>query len=219
MIQAIQKIERSIKERRDVDVPFMNWWLYIFIVHPVTLGIYGIILFIKRTRRVDKFIVRKRDYYQSVLDYTERYCQDKNVYDNIRNDLNDLKEFVNGNFSKNIKEIKAGISSLLIIITLGIWGFIWLYKMNIIWYKLQKLEQDFDDKLSQIWTKVGLIKYPLTFNLDSSKKRSYALYLILSIITFSIWGLVWDYKIHTDPENLYKEFHSTEDTVLQTVRQ
>lgn len=86
------------------------------------------------------------------------------------------------------------------------------------WDKLQKLEQDFDDKLSQIWIKVGLIKYPLTFNLDSSKNRSYALYLILSIITFGIWELVWDYKIDTDPENLYKEFHSIEDTVLQTVR-
>ena len=105
------------------------------------------------------------------------------------------------------------------IVTLGIWAFVWLYKMNKIWYDLQKIEQDFDDKISQIWSKLGLIKYPLSFNLDSSKNRSYALYLILSIITFGIWSLVWDFKIHTDPDNLYKEFHSIEDTVLQIVRQ
>ena len=91
--------------------------------------------------------------------------------------------------------------------------------MNKIWYDLQKVELDFDDKLSQIWSKLGLIKYPISFNLDSSKKRSYPLYLILSIVTLGIWGLVWDYKIHTDPENLYKEFHLIEDTILQTVRQ
>jgi hypothetical protein len=29
---------------------------------------------------------------------------------------------------------------------------------------------------------------------------------------------VWDYKVHTDPDNLYGEIHSVEDTVLQTVR-
>ena len=215
MIQAVQKIERSIKERREVDVPFMNWWLYTLIVNPVTFGIYGIVMFFKRTGRVDKFIARKKDYYQSVLDYTEKYSQEEKRYDDIRNDLKNLKDSVNTIFSK---EIKAGISFLLMIVTLGIWAFVWLYKMNKIWYDLQKVEQDFDDKISQIWSKVGLIKYPLSFNLDSSKNRSYVLYLILSIITFGIWGLVWDYKIHTDPENLYKEFHSIEDTVFQTVR-
>lgn len=219
MIQAVQKIERSIKEGREVDVPFMNWWLYILIVNPVTFGIYSIVLFFKRTGRVDKFIVRKNDYYQSVLDYTEKYSQEKNRYDDIRNDLKDLKDSVNTSFSEEIKEIKASISFLLMIITLGIWAFVWLYKMNKIWYGLQKIEQDFDDKISQIWSKLGLIKYPLSFNVDSSKNRSYALYLILSIITFGIWGLVWDFKIHTDPDNIYKEFVSIEDTILQTVRQ
>lgn len=218
MIQAIQRIERSIKERREVDVSFMNWWLYILVVNPVTLGIYGIVMFFKRTGRVDKFIARKKDYYESVLDYTEKYSQENNCYDDIRSDLEDLKDFINTIYSKEIKEIKAGISFLLIIVTFGIWAFVWLYKMNKIWYDVQKVEQDFDDKISQIWIKIGLMKYPLSFNLDSSKNRSYALYLILSIITFGIWWIVWDYKIHTDPENLYKEFHSIEDTILQTVR-
>ena len=164
MIQAVQKIERSIKERREVDVPFMNWLLYILIINPVTLGIYGIVMFFKRTQRVDKFIVRKKDYYQSVLDYTERYSQEKNCYDGIRNDLNDLNDYVNTSFYKEVKEIKAGISFLLIVITLGIWAFVWLYKMNKIWYNLQKIEQDFDDKLSQIWIRIGLIKYPINFD-------------------------------------------------------
>ncbi len=218
MIQAVQKIERSIKARRDVDVPLTNWWLCTLLLNPITMGIYAIVLFFKRTGRVDKFILRKKDYYTGILDYTEKYSQEKHSYDKIRNELNDLKEFVNNNFRQNIKEIKAGISFLLMVITAGIWGFVWMYKMNNIWDKLQKLEQDFDDKLSQIWIKMGLIKYPLGFNLDPSKKRNYALYLILTIVTGGIWGFVWDYKIHTDPDNLYAEFHSVEDAVLQTIR-
>ncbi len=219
MIQAVQKIERSIKERRETDIPLMNWWLYTLIVNPITCGIYGVVMFFKRTNRVDKFIARKKNYYQSLLEFNEKYSQEKNRYNEIRNELNDLKDSTNAYVSTKMKQIKAGTSFLLILVTLGIWAFVWLYRMNKVWNDLQKVEQEFDDRISQIWIKIGLIKYPLSFHVDPSKNRSYALYLILTFVTFGIWGLVWDYKIHTDPDNLYKEFHLIEDTVLQTVRQ
>jgi len=219
MIQTIQKLERSIKERRDVDIPFMNWWLFILLVNPLTIGIYGFVMFFKRTGRVDNFIDRKNRYYQNLIDYTEKYAVEQSKYDDIKNDLDDLSSSVDDTFSKEIKPIKAWFSFFLMIVTLGIWAFVWLYKINKVWYLLQKAEQDFDDGLSQIWEKLGLIKYPLDFNLDISKNRSFALYLFLSVVTLGIWMLVWDFKIHTDPENLYKEFHSIEDTVLQIVRQ
>src|SRR5437773_1069635 len=112
-----------------------------------------------------------------------------------------------------------GLSLVLAIVTLGIWGLVWLYKIDKVWNDLQKIEQHFDDKISQMWIKMGLTRYPITFEVDASKNRSYFLYLILSVVTCGIWALVWDYKIHTDPDNLYKEFHVVEDTVLQTVRQ
>jgi len=90
--------------------------------------------------------------------------------------------------------------------------------MSSSWWNAQVLEQDFDDKLSQVWTRLGLLKYPLNFNEDQSKRRSFGLYLVLTFITFGIWGLIWDYKIHTDPDNLFNDFHAIEDSVLQTVR-
>lgn len=218
MMQSVQKIERNIKERIEVDVPLINWWLNILIVTPVTLGIYSIILFFKKTSRVDKFIIRKKEYYQNVIEYTERFAQEKGTYDDTRNEIEDLKFLMTNAFNSKIKEIKGGISFLLTIVTFGIWAFIWMYKMNKVWDDLQKLEQEFDDKVSQIWLKLELTKYPINFNINSSKKRSFVLYLILSTVTFGIWGLVWDYKIHTDPDNLYKEFHQVEDTILNTVR-
>jgi hypothetical protein len=90
--------------------------------------------------------------------------------------------------------------------------------MNRYWWDAQTVEQDLDDKLSQTWIKLGFTRYPITFQLDQSKRRSYGLFLVLSIVTLGIWGLVWDYKIHTDPDNLFREFHGVEDTVLQIVR-
>jgi len=218
MIQAVQKIERSIRERRDTDVPLINYWLYIFLLSWITLGIYSIVLFFKRIGRIDKFIARKREYYEGIIDFTEKYSKENNKDDELHHDIQDLKNMYEDNYEKKIKEIKAGLSFFLLIITLGIWELVVIYKQNGIWNKLQRFDQDFDDKLSQIWIKLELIKYSLNFKSDSSKNRSFILYLILTIVTVGIWGIVWDYKIHTDPDNLYKEFHSVEDTVLNTVR-
>lgn len=90
--------------------------------------------------------------------------------------------------------------------------------MNKVWNEVQNFEAEFYDKISQIWKKLNLLKYPIMFNRNPKKVRSYPLYLILSIITFNIFSLYWDYLIHIDPDNLYKEIHSAEDTILNAIR-
>ena len=217
MLQEIQKIERNIKDRREIDVPLMNWWLYL-LVNGLTGGIYGIV---KRNTRVREFAIRKYDYYQNVITYTEKLAQEINRYDEVRNELNDLKTDVDAAFRKNMQLRKCTTMNglMLTIVTVGIFLYVWFFRLNKFWYDAQKIEQDFDDKLSQIWLKLGLIKYPLNFSLDASKNRNFWMQLLLSIVTVGVWILIWDYKIHTDPDNLYKEFHAIEDSVLQTVRQ
>jgi hypothetical protein len=218
MVQSVTGLDRSIKQRRDSDVSLINWWLYMLLVGPFTFGIYGAVLFFKRIGRIDAFSARKRAYYDSLLEWTERYARQLNREEAVHHELADLRGEVNAAYAGNLRKLNAGLSFLLTIVTLGIYGLFVLHRMNRYWWDAQVLEQDFDDKLSQTWTKLDLMRYPLSFNVDQSKRRGYALYLILSIVTFGIWGLVWDYKIHTDPDNLYASFHSVEDTVLQTVR-
>ena len=218
MIHSVTKLDRAIKERRDSDVQLVNWWLYILLLSWITFGIYGLYLFFKRISRIDRFSERKRAYYDAVLEWTEREAHAKGQEDAIHHMVADLRSEVNRACDGDLRPIRAGLSFVLTIVTLGIYGLYVLYRMNRYWWDAQVLEQDFDDKLSQMWTSLGIIRYPLTFQVDQSKRRSYALYLILSIVTFGIWGLVWDYKIHTDPDNLYRDFHGIEDTVLQTVR-
>lgn len=91
--------------------------------------------------------------------------------------------------------------------------------MNKAWDELQNYEQEFVDKLNAIWTKLELIKYPINFKTDPEKKRNFWIQVLLAFVTLGIWGLVWAYKLHVDPDNLYKEFHSVEDTILQTIKQ
>jgi hypothetical protein len=218
MVQSVTNLDRSIKQRRDTDVHLVNFWLYFFLLSWITFGIYTIYLFFKRIGRIDGFSSRKGLYYTSLLDWTERHARQQGREDAVHHDIEDLRIEVEAGYKGDLRPIKAGISFLLTIVTLGIYGFWVLYRLNRYWWDAQVLEQDFDDKLSQMWMKLELMRYPITYKVDQSKRRSYALYLILSILTLGIWAIVWDYKIQVDPDNLYDTIHSVEDTVLQTVR-
>lgn len=218
LIQSVTRLDRAIKERRDNDDKLVNWWLYFLLLSWITFGIYGIYLFFKRISRIDGFSRRKQDYYNAAIEWTRRHSAAMGLEDQVHHMLSDMDDEVTAAYRGDLKPIKAGLSFVLTLVTLGLYGFYVLYRMNRYWWDAQVLEQDFDDKLSQVWATLGLSRYPITFRIDQSKKRSYALYLILSFVTIGIWGLVWDYKIHTDPDNLFGEFHGVEDTVLQTIR-
>lgn len=218
LVQPVTQIDRAVKERRDSDTQLVNYWLYLFLLGPVTLGIYGLFLFFKRITRVDRFSERKHPYYESLIDWTERYARQEGKEDAVHHMLTDMRAEIAAAYEGNLRKINAGMSLLITIVTIGIYGLYVLYRMNRYWWDAQVVEQEFDDKLSQAWLNLDLMRYPISFKLDQGKRRSYPLYLILSIVTIGIWGIVWDYKIHTDPDNLYKEFHSIEDTVLQTIR-
>ncbi|MBV8064142.1 MAG: DUF4234 domain-containing protein [Actinobacteria bacterium] len=218
MVQSVTILDRAIKQRRDSDITLVNWWLYFLFLSWITFGIYTIYLFFKRIGRIDRFSERKHAYYIALLDWTERYAQQQGREDSVHHQLADLRSNVQNAYVGALRPIKAGLSFVLTILTLGIYGIYVHYRMNRYWWDAQVLEQDFDDSLSQAWMKVDLMRYPISFEVDQSKRRSFALYFILSIVTFGIWGLVWDHKFHTDPDNLYPPFHTVEDTVLQTVR-
>lgn len=217
-VHAVTRVDRAIKERRDSDTLLINYWLYFLLVSWVTIGIYGLVLFFRRIGRVDRFSERKRAYYEAVIDWTEMYAEQQRKKDEVHHVLSDMRLDIGDAFKGPLRKINAGVSFLLTIVTIGIYGLYVLYRMNRYWWDAQVVEQNFDDKLSQVWLKLDLMRYPISFTLDQSKRRSYLLYLLLSILTIGIWAIVWDYKIHTDPDNLYKEFHSIEDTVLQVLR-
>ena len=217
-IQAVQHVERAIKDRHETDRSLINWWLYLLLVNPITFGIYGIFLYFKRIGRINGFIARKQRYYSGVVDYTQRYAEERGLAAGVQSEMNDLQLAAAEAFSSRLKPIRPWFSFLLTLVTLGIWSFVLLYRLNRIWNDLQLFESEFDERLSQAWLKLGLTKYPLTFAIDQSKQRSFGLNLLLTFVTFGIWTLVWDYRLHTDPNTLYSRFHEIEDTVLQTMR-
>ncbi|HVW34440.1 MAG TPA: hypothetical protein VHL53_18045, partial [Acidimicrobiia bacterium] len=117
-----------------------------------------------------------------------------------------------------LRPINPGLSLALSIVTVGIYYFYVLYRLDKFWWEIQEFERDFDDAISQTWMKLGILRYPVNFEPQQSVKRSFGLYLGVTLVTLGLFGIVWDYKIHTDPERLFPEFHSAEDAVLNAVR-
>jgi hypothetical protein len=218
LVDSVTRLDLAIKQRRETDETLINWWLYVLLVSWITLGFYGLYLFFKRINRIDGFSRRKHAYYDALLEWTRRQAAGHERAADIDAELQDLSVAVTFAYDHELRPIRAGRSFLLTLVTLGIYGFVVLYRENRYWWDAQVVEQDFDDRLSQLWTRLGIIRYPITYAVDRSKRRSFPLYLILSFVTFGIWGYVWDYKIHTDPDRLLGELHAVEDSVLQTVR-
>lgn len=217
-VQAVTALEASIRRRADTDTQFLNWWVYVLLVSWVTLGIASIYFFIKRMSRIDKYSIRKLEYYTALADFTDRYSQAAQQQAQADATLRDMRTLLERAKGYSLKPIGALKSFLLTIVTFGIWGVVAWYQINRAWADRQQTEAEFDQLLSSAWLQLGITRYPITFEPAPGKNRNFWLYFGLQIITLGIWGLVWDYKVHTDPDNIFPRIHQVEDTVLQLVR-
>ena len=218
VLPALAQIERHIRERRDTDRPLIGWGIYFFLLSWLTLGIYPIVIFYKRLNRADMFRDRRQRYYGAVLEFTNEYAEQTSRTDVVHHEINDLAHYVKERFADVHQPLKAGLSLALSIVTLGIYYFIAVYKVMKFWWEIQATEQDFCERLSIIWTRLAIIRYPITFEPMQELRRSFWMSFFLSIITFGIYAIIWDYQLHTDPDKVYPEFHSTEDAVLSAAR-
>ncbi|MCH6161684.1 DUF4234 domain-containing protein [Streptomyces marispadix] len=217
-VQAVQRVDRYVHERRFTDQSLTSWALCFFLLSWITLGIYPVYLFYRRCDRADRFRIRRLHYYDAVVEATRQYAELTGRYETCQEELGDLQRFVKERFVDEHKPIRAGLSLFLAFITLGIYGFYAVYRMMRFWWQIQFTEQDFDEKLSRLWADLGVVRYPVTFEVDEEVDRSFGLYLFLTIVTLGIFGIVWDYHLHTDPDRIFPEFHSAEDAVLGALR-
>jgi Domain of unknown function (DUF4234) len=217
-VPALAQMERYINERRETDKPLIGWGVYFFLLSWITLGIYTIVIFYKRLNRADLFSERRQHYYDAVLSFTTEHAEQAGRLDAVRSDTDDLAAYVTGRFANVHQPIKAGLSVVLTFVTLGIYGYIAYYQAMKFWWEIQLTEQVFCERLSMIWAKLGITPYPVTFEPVQQLQRSFWMNFLLSVVTFGIYGIIWDYQLHTDPDKVYPEFHSTEDAVLSAAR-
>ncbi|HEU5023784.1 MAG TPA: DUF4234 domain-containing protein [Spirillospora sp.] len=217
-IQAVQQVDRYVHERRVTDQKLVDWGIYFFLLTWVTLGIYIVVTFYRRLNRTDMVRDRRLHYFDAVIAATRQYAERNGHYDAVKNELDDLERYVRERFEDEHRRVQAGLSVFLSFITLGIYGFVAVNRTMRFWWEIQLTEADFADRLSQVWLRLGIVKYPVTFEPVLVLRRGFGLHLLLLFVTLGIYGAVWDYQLHTDPEKLYPEVHSTEDMVLGALR-
>ncbi|MEO5918991.1 MAG: hypothetical protein ABIQ17_05465 [Candidatus Limnocylindrales bacterium] len=217
-VQSVARLEQSIRDRSSTDRKFINWWVYWLLLSWITLGIAGLVYFYRRMSRIDAFSRRKAAYYDALVEYTERRAERAGSAAAIRPMTDQLRADLQAAGRSSLKPINAGLHLLLTFITLGLWAIVVYYMVNRAWDDRQRFEAEFDDRLSQAWLQLGLLRHPIAFRIDEGKHRNFALWLILSILTLGIGFIVWDYRLHSDPDRLYPEFHTVEDSFLQIAR-
>lgn len=217
-VESATRLEAAIRERSETDRTFVSWWLYFLLLSWITLGIAGLYYYIRRLSRVDAFSRRKTAYYEALIQFTERRAEVQGLSGGVGAITATMRTDLDAARQSSLKPIGTLLTVVLTFVTFGIWWFVATYKLNRAWDDRQRFESRFDDSLSQAWLQVGLIKYPITFKVDQGKSRNFWLWLLVSVVTLGIGYLVWDYRLHTDPDRLYPEFHAVEDSILQIVR-
>ncbi|MGL5956921.1 MAG: hypothetical protein ACRC0X_10065 [Brevinema sp.] len=184
---------------------------------------YYIFLYL-RIQRLNQFIIRKKEWYQDLLQLTK-----------IHNPQ--LVQKVNALYPISIPAFLTVVMMALTIATIVVIFqdrilefylleyvvlmillfiahlIIYQIKLNNSWNNIQEIEYEITSEIN----KEPWIEYPIVFVIDPKKKRNFLLWSIYSIFSFGIMGIVWDYRLHTDPDNMYTRFYQNEDLILETI--
>jgi hypothetical protein len=83
-------------------------------------------------------------------------------------------------------------------------------------YKHERREDGFWEDLSRTLDKCG-VTFSVPRRTETTPNRSFVLYLILTIITASLFGIYWLYVLLKDPNEHFKYHIQTEDQLLSTL--
>jgi len=112
-------------------------------------------------------------------------------------------------------EKNAVLWAILSAITgLAAW-YVWYFLMKD-FYKHERKEDGFWEDISRVLDKCG-VKFSVPRRTESMPERSFALYLILTIITFGWFGIYWIYVLLKDPNQHFTYHTQIEDPLLSTL--
>lgn len=217
-VPAVQDIDRYTRESRDTDRPLISWGLYFFLLSWVTFGIYPLFVFYRRLDRAERFRVRKMNYYRSVTLFARQHADQVGQYQAAAGAIDDLDRYTADRFMRTHKQIRPGLALFLTFVTLGVFGAVSVARLMRFWWQIQVTEVRFNQKLSPIMLNLRIARYPVIFQPVQKLNRGFWMHFLLTFVTLGIYGMVWDYQLHTDPDRVHPEFHAVEDTVLNIAR-
>lgn len=215
-LETFPLLDRESRRRNETDVE-LSFGMYL-VLGFFTLGIYNIYVHYKLIARQQDHFKRMTRFNDDLFKLTEEQASDTGKEKQASTDISELRS-LNEDFKRLQagKERSAALWTILSIVTLGILYFYVLYFLNKDLVEHQAAEAEYIEKASALLNKLGIGKHGVTVE-QVVPDRSFALYLILTVITFGIFDLYWAYARIKDGNEHFLEHRRFEDQLLAVIR-
>jgi len=127
-----------------------------------------------------------------------------------------------GSADRTLREVKAEETEknavlwalLSAFVPIVVW-YVWYFLMKD-FYKHERREDGFWEDTSKMLDKCGA-RFSVPRRMETVPDRSFALYLIVSIVTFGVFNIYWFYVLLKDPNHHFQYHIQIEDPLLSTL--
>lgn len=213
---AIERTRINIREREESDT-ILSWPTW-FLVTLITFGIAGFYVTYKLIKRRNEHFKRQWKLMENLENIIRFISEKKGV------DIGAAIGAMNGarrDCMSSEEDKSAGLWIILSIITGSIAGLYIMYFLTRDIYKHYKNQSRFVNGLASGMNSLGISNVAtLPITVESQYEvpdRSFALYLVLTILTIGIFGIYWSYVIFKDYNEHFKTQWRLEDEILQNL--
>lgn len=213
---AVERTRINIREREESDaiMSFATW----FLITIITVGIAGLYVTYKLIKRRNEHFKRQWKLMENLENVLRFIAEKKGT------DIGAALGAMNGarrDCMTSEEEKSAGLWIILSIITGSIASLYVLYFLTDDIYKHYRNQTRFVNGLVSGMNSLGIsnvAQFPITVESQYEvPSKSFALYLILTILTLGIFGIYWSYTIFRDYNEHFKTQWRLEDEVLQNL--
>lgn len=215
-LETFPLLDRESRRRIETDKE-MSFGLYI-VLTIITFGIYGIYAHYKLIQREQEHFERMARFNDDLYKLADEQAEDTERTGEVSGQLDELRG-MNEDFRRlqANDERSPALWTILSILTLGL-AYLYVY-----WFlhadliKHQRAEAEYIEKASMLLNRLGIGKHPVTVE-QVVGERSYALYLLISILTLGLFAIYWNYTFFKDGNSHFREHQRFEDQLMGLIR-
>lgn len=215
-LEKFSLLDREHRRARDVDQR-LSFAMYL-VVGFFTLGIYSIYVEFKMIQRQTEHYKRMGRFLQDLFDLIIERAEVTGQTAQVSRDIEELR-VLNEEYQRlqRGKERNAALWIILGIFTLGLAHFYVLWFLNDDLVKHQAAEAELVEKSSSVLNKLGVGRHPITVE-QVVPDRSFPLYLLLTVVTITLFLIYWAYVRIRDGNEHFEEHDRFEGQLMAVLR-
>lgn len=215
-LETFPLLDRESRRRIETDKE-MSFGLYI-VLTILTFGIYAIYAHYKLIQREQDHFNRMTRFNDDLYKLASEQAEDTGQTDQVSVELEELRG-MNEDFQRlqTGKERSPALWTIIGIITFGLAYLYVYYFLHKDLIEHQRVEAEYIEKASLLLNKLGIGKHSIPVE-QVVGERSYALYLLLTVVSFGLFGIYWNYTFFKDGNAHFLEHRRFEDQLMSIVR-